>query len=77
MEPRSDQESMYAQPYMYMHTRASSQVKIALDKVEEATDPQRSLSKEEFVDDLALTSMDRLWDVGKTEPIKVHTYTRY
>merc|ERR1712070_872486 len=29
------------------------------------------LSKEEFVDDLALTSMARLWDVGKSEPIKV------
>jgi hypothetical protein len=29
------------------------------------------LSQEEFVDDLAMTSMARLWDVGKTEPIKV------
>ena len=25
---------------------------------------------EEFVDDLAMTSMARLWDVGKSEPIK-------
>merc|ERR1711972_376023 len=33
--------------------------------------PARPLSKEEFADDLALTSMARLWDVGKTEPIKV------
>merc|ERR1740121_2727006 len=48
-----------------------NKVKQALDKVEEATDPTRPLSKEEFVDDLALTSMARLWDVGKTEPIKV------
>merc|ERR1719221_814467 len=40
-------------------------------KFEEATDPTRPLSKEEFVDDLAMTSMARLWDVGKTEPIKV------
>merc|ERR1719329_736843 len=46
-------------------------VKQALDKVAEATDPSSSLSKEEFVDDLALTSMARLWDVGKSEPIKV------
>lgn len=46
-------------------------VKQALDKVEEATDPSKALSKEEFADDLALTSMARLWDVGKTEPIKV------
>jgi len=29
------------------------------------------LYKDEFVDDLAATSMARLWDVGKTEPIKV------
>merc|ERR1719163_2711324 len=40
-------------------------------KFEEATDSSRPLSKEEFVDDLAATSMARLWDVGKTEPIKV------
>merc|ERR1712129_460262 len=46
-------------------------VKQALDKVDEATDPKRPLSKEEYVDDLAITSMARLWDVGKTEPIKV------
>ncbi|CAE7239428.1 unnamed protein product, partial [Symbiodinium pilosum] len=40
-------------------------------KFEEATDPTKPLSKEEFVDDLAMTSMARLWDVGKSEPIKV------
>lgn len=42
-----------------------------IKKYEEATDPTTPLSKEEFVDDLAATSMARLWDVGKTEPIKV------
>jgi len=46
-------------------------VQQALDKVAEATDPARPLHKEEYADDLALTSMARLWDVGKTEPIKV------
>eukprot|EP00040_Diaphanoeca_grandis_P044774 m.13523 g.13523 ORF g.13523 m.13523 type:complete len:392 (+) comp9754_c0_seq1:169-1344(+) len=46
-------------------------VQQALEKVAEATDPNNALYKEEFVDDLALTSMARLWDVGKTEPIKV------
>lgn len=46
-------------------------VQQAIDKVKEATDPSKALSKEEFVDDLAVTSMARLWDVGKTEPIKV------
>jgi len=48
-----------------------NKVQQGLEKVEEATNPDKALSKEEFVDDLALTSMARLWDVGKTEPIKV------
>ena len=39
--------------------------------MDEATNPNKPLSKEEFVDDLALTSMARLWDVGRSEPIKV------
>merc|ERR1711957_814199 len=43
----------------------------ALEKVREATDPENTLSKEEFVDDLAATSMARLWEVGKSEPIEV------
>lgn len=43
----------------------------ALAKVAEATDPDGPLSREPFVDDLALTSMARLWEVGKSEPIKV------
>lgn len=42
-----------------------------IKKFEEAADPNSPLSKEEFVDDLAATSMARLWDVGKSEPIKV------
>lgn len=49
----------------------TAKVQQAMDKVTEATDPEQALSKEEFVDDLALTSMARLWDVGKSEPIKV------
>merc|ERR1719387_1957860 len=48
-----------------------NKIQQGLDKVKEATDPKKNLSKEEFVDDLALTSMARLWDVGKSEPIKV------
>jgi hypothetical protein len=40
-----------------------SKVMQALDKVEEAKDESKPLSKEEFVDDLALTSIARLWDV--------------
>merc|ERR1719258_844591 len=37
----------------------------------EVSDTSTQLSKEEFVDDLAATSMARLWEVGKSEPIKV------
>merc|ERR1712176_756956 len=47
-------------------------VQQALLKVAEATDPEKPLSKEgDYTDDLALTSMARLWDVGRSEPIKV------
>jgi ADP-ribosylglycohydrolase len=47
------------------------QVQKGIEKFVEATDTTKPLCKEEFVDDLAMTSMARLWDVGKTEPIKV------
>jgi len=43
----------------------------AIAKVEEEADPNSALFKEAFSDDLALTSMARLWDVGRSEPIKV------
>jgi len=52
-------------------TFIKGKVKQALEKAKEATDPSSPLSKEEYVDDLALTSMARLWEVGKSEPIKV------
>ncbi|MDD2949865.1 MAG: ADP-ribosylglycohydrolase family protein [Sulfuricurvum sp.] len=43
----------------------------AIAKFREATNPEAALSKEQFADDLALTSMARLWDIGRSEPIKV------
>mmetsp|Transcript_895 Transcript_895/g.2856 ORF Transcript_895/g.2856 Transcript_895/m.2856 type:complete len:450 (-) Transcript_895:265-1614(-) len=46
-------------------------VRQGFDKCAEAMDPNSQLSKEEFVDDLAVTSLARLWEVGKSEPIKV------
>merc|ERR1711937_357751 len=49
----------------------TDKVRQGIQKFEEAADSSKPLSKEEFVDDLAATSMARLWDVGKTEPIKV------
>ncbi|CAA6822722.1 MAG: S-adenosylmethionine synthetase (EC [uncultured Sulfurovum sp.] len=48
-----------------------SKVKQAIAKYQEATDKNSQLSKEQFCDDLALTSMAMLWDVGRSEPIKV------
>ena len=49
----------------------SSKVSQAISKYKEATDESSELSKEQFVDDLALTSMARLWDIGRSEPIRV------
>ncbi len=46
-------------------------VQQAKEKFEEEKDPTSSLHKELFSDDLAITSMARLWDVGRSEPIKV------
>ncbi len=46
-------------------------VRQAISKYEEESNPESDLSKEQFSDDLALTSMARLWDVGRSEPIKV------
>ena len=43
----------------------------AILKVKEEADPNSSLSKEKFSDDLALTSMAKLWDIGRSEPIRV------
>mmetsp|Transcript_15858 Transcript_15858/g.34551 ORF Transcript_15858/g.34551 Transcript_15858/m.34551 type:complete len:408 (-) Transcript_15858:126-1349(-) len=48
-----------------------SKVIQGLEKADEADNPDGQLFKEEFADDLALTSMARLWEVGKSEPIKV------
>lgn len=49
----------------------SEKVSQAVSKVKEATDENSSLYHEQFVDDLAITSMARLWNVGRSEPIKV------
>jgi ADP-ribosylglycohydrolase len=43
----------------------------AVAKVKEEADLNSALSQEVFSDDLALTSMAKLWDVGRSEPIKV------
>merc|ERR1712166_378572 len=67
MTPRAAMEESAKQ----MSGWIQKQLQKGIQKYEEVIDPSRSLGKEEFVDDLAMTSMARLWDVGKTEPIKV------
>lgn len=67
LKPRQAIEEVAAE----MSSWFSQKAKQGIAKFEEATDPTKPLSKEEFVDDLAMTSMARLWDVGKSEPIKV------
>jgi len=67
LSPRQAIEKVAQQSSTFIRDK----VKQAIAKVAEATDEKKSLSKEEYVDDLALTSMARLWDVGKSEPIKV------
>ncbi len=56
---------------MKMNPFIISKVSQAIAKHKEATDPESELSKEPFVDDIALTSMARLWDIGRSEPIRV------
>jgi len=61
LRPRAAIEATAAQMSIWIQ----AQVKKGVTKFEEATDTKSALSKEEFVDDLAVTSMARLWDVGK------------
>jgi len=48
-----------------------SKVAQAIAKYKEESDENSALHNEKFSDDLALTSMARLWDIGRSEPIKV------
>ena len=43
----------------------------AIAKVKEEADESSALSQEKFSDDLAITSMAKLWDIGRSEPIRV------
>lgn len=67
----ADLDAAVAEVAAGMSTFIKTKVQQAINKVAEASDPNQKLAQEEFVDDLALTSMARLWDVGKSEPIKV------
>ena len=67
MHPRDAMELVAAT----MNSFIASKVSQALAKHQEAINPKTTLSQEPFVDDLALTSMARLWDIGRSEPIRV------
>jgi hypothetical protein len=53
------------------HQPIRSWLDAAIAKAREARDPSSALSRQQLIDDIAITSMARLWDVGKSEPIKV------
>ncbi len=67
MNPQEAIETVAVQMGGFVETKVAQ----AMAKVREATNPEAPLSKELFADDLALTSMARLWDIGRSEPIKV------
>lgn len=67
LEPRAAIEEVAREMSPFIQDK----VRQGLAKADEAMDPAQPLSREEYADDLALTSMARLWDVGKSEPIKV------
>ena len=67
VHPRDAMELVAVQ----MSSFISSKVSQAICKYQEATDENSELSQEQFVDDLALTSMAKLWDIGRSEPVRV------
>lgn len=54
-----------------MNEFISGKVAQAIAKAKEEADKNSALSKEKFADDLAITSMAKLWDIGRSEPIRV------
>ncbi|CAE8593209.1 unnamed protein product [Polarella glacialis] len=67
LKPRAAIEQVASEMSSWFKDKA----KQGIDKFQEASDPSKPLSGEEFKDDLAITSMAKLWDIGKSEPIKV------
>lgn len=54
-----------------MNSFIQAKVAQAIAKVKEEADENSPLHNEKFSDDLAITSMARLWDIGRSEPIRV------
>lgn len=67
VKPRKAIEDVAQQMDAFIQSKVSQ----AIAKFEEEQDQNSALSKELFSDDLALTSMAKLWDIGRSEPIKV------
>lgn len=65
------QQALEQAAAMSSHEPIRTWLNSAIAKVAESLDPSSALSRQELVDDIAVTSMARLWDVGKSEPIKV------
>jgi ADP-ribosylglycohydrolase len=54
-----------------MNSFIQAKVAQAIAKFKEEADESSALHNEKFSDDLAITSMARLWDIGRSEPIRV------
>ena len=67
VHPRDAMELVAVQ----MNPFIASKVSQAITKYQEATNQNTELSREQFVDDMALTSMAKLWHIGRSEPVRV------
>jgi ADP-ribosylglycohydrolase len=65
--PRDAIENVAVKMSEFIQTKVTQ----AIAKVKEESDSTSTLSKEKFSDDLAITSMAKLWDIGRSEPIRV------
>ena len=65
------QEALSAAAAASTHPLLPKWLADARAKAAEAADPASQLHAEPLADDIAITTMSRLWDIGKTEPIKI------
>ncbi len=65
--PRDAIENVAVRMSPFIQTKVAQ----AIAKAQEEADENSALHKEKFGDDLAITSMAKLWDIGRSEPIRV------
>lgn len=65
--PRDAIENVAVRMSPFIQTKVAQ----AIAKAQEEADENSALHKEQFGDDLAITSMAKLWDIGRSEPIRV------